>query len=62
MRNKIIYEIALQSKECIDKEVHISKNVIPRNHIVFTDYDVTGELKKLESLLLELVSMLILVS
>lgn len=58
MRNKIIYEIALQSKECIDKEVHISKNIIPRNHIVFTDYDVTGELKKLESLLLELVSLL----
>lgn len=58
MRNKIIYEIALQSKECIDKEVHIRKNIIPRNHIVFTDYDVTGELKKLESLLLKLVSML----
>lgn len=58
MRNKIIYEIALQSKECIDKEVHIRKNIIPRNHIVFTDYDVTGELKKLESLLLEIVSLI----
>lgn len=58
MTNKDIYEIALQSKECIDKEVHIRKNIIPRNHIVFTDYDVTGELKKLESLLLELVSMI----
>lgn len=58
MKNKKIYESALQSKEYIDKGIRINKNIIPRNHIVFTDYDVIGDLKKVESLLLELVSLL----
>lgn len=53
-----IYEIALQCQKCIDKEVSIRKNIIHRNHIVFTDYDVIGELHKLELLLRDLVNLL----
>lgn len=56
--NKDIYEIAVQSKKCIDKDVCVGRNKLRVKNVVFTDYDVTGELKKLESLLLELVSLL----
>lgn len=57
--NNEVYEIALQSKKCIDKEVNIRRNIIPMNHVVFTDYDVTGGLNKLESLLRGLVTRLV---
>lgn len=53
-----IYEIVLQSKECIDTEVCINRNKLLMNNVVFTDYDVKGNLKKLESLLRELVRQL----
>lgn len=58
MMNNDIYEIALQSKKCIDGEVRVSRNKLCTNQGVFTDYDVTGGLKKLESLLRELVTLL----
>lgn len=58
MKKDDIYEIALQSKECVEKGVCVSRNKLHIKNEVFTDYDVTGELKQLESLLLELVSLL----
>lgn len=58
MKNDKIYEIALRCKKCIDQEISVNRNKIHMRDIVFTDYDVTGELKKLESLLLELVTVL----
>lgn len=58
MKNRDIYEIALKSKKCVDEEVHVDRNIIQLPHVVFTDYDVKGEIKKLESLLRELVRLL----
>ena len=57
---KDIYSIARQCHTIIKTQIRITRNTIPyaRLNLVFTDYDINGEVKLLESYLLILVEYL----
>ena len=52
-----IYSIARQCQTIIKTQVRITRNKIPYSHLnlIFTDYDINGEIKLLETKLLALV-------
>mgnify|MGYP001428584280 FL=1 len=52
-----IYSIACQCQTIIKTQVRITRNKIPYSHLnlIFTDYDINGDIKLLETNLLALV-------
>ena len=51
---KNIYSIAQACKDHIEHNISFNRNRIPFGNLIFTDYDVNGNIKQLESLLINL--------
>ena len=53
-----IYAIAKECQNYIDQNIYFHRNRIPHGRIVFTDYDILGDIKQLEKLLNDLYCMI----
>lgn len=50
---KTTYSIAKECQDYIDQNISFKRNKIHSDRVVFTDYDIVGNIKQLEILLID---------
>ena len=50
---KTIYSIAKECQDYIEQNISFNRNKIPYGRLMFTDYDIVGNIKQLERLLID---------